>query len=978
MRNRFLSVVAAAALAPALLAQNQQPSAQSAPAAGHVQPVTPQTGATDLLPSDERLVRGEMDNGMHYIVRANAKPPGRMAVWLHVSAGSLDETEQQRGLAHFLEHMAFEGSEHFPPGTVVPLFESFGMTFGHDQNAFTSFDQTVYQLTLPDTKAETIDKAMAFLDDVAQHLTLPPPQIDAQRQVILQERTSRLGSIQRVQDYYFERVAPGSTLGHHIPIGTEEAIKSFQQPDLASFYHQWYVPANMTVLAAGDLDPKALEQAVKQHFSGGARAPAPAMRPVGIAPYAGVRAIVAADPELTTAEVGFNWLTPAPPAVKTMADYRQRLVEAMGTWCFDRRLQQKVSQGKVSFQSGGAQISDLFGAGRLTAIIAHGDADKWKQMLTDSATELRRATLHGFTDQELGDARKEMQSNVERAVETEAGRSDSAVLGEIDQAVENGDTITSSQQDLEITKAILPQITLAEVNGRFAALFDSEKPLSFVLQAPSKGEVPTEEQLIALGQQAFWVKPEAETAPKEATALLEKAPEPAPVEELTEEPQSHVWSGWLADGARVHFRRMDYLKDQVGVAIIVAGGEIQENAENRGITQASLTAWAQPATSKLSSTDIQKLLTGKKASTGTPQTTADAIILPVGGSPEELETGMQLAYLLLTDPVIEPTAFQRWAQRKKQSIAQSKLSPQGVFGDLLADTLYPADAVRVRPLTIEQVDHLSLEGSQAWLRDLCAKAPMEVAIVGDIDKDKAMDLAQRYLGNLPKRERISKSTLDPLRTVAYRPGPLEAHREVQTQTQQAIVMAGLQGPALKDLEDVRLINLATRVLTTRATATIREKQQLAYSPSVSASPGTEYPRLGIIAAISPTDPKNAEPLVGAFTQLFDEFAKSGPTAEEMETAKKQVAADLDNQLRQPGYWIQTLATLDYHERTIESILSGPAAYAAFTAEQVKAAWDKYDKPEQSFRLWVVPAANAPGPEGVTGAVPDRPGGAGGK
>jgi zinc protease len=185
-------------------------------------------------------------------------------------------------------------------------------------------------------------------------------------------------------------------------------------------------------------------------------------------------------------------------------------------------------------------------------------------------------------------------------------------------------------------------------------------------------------------------------------------------------------------------------------------------------------------------------------------------------------------------------------------------------------------------------------------------------------------------------------------------------------------MAGCYGPALRDLEDVRLISIATRVLTTRATAEIREKQQLAYSPGVSSRAGTEYPKLGLIAAASQTAPANARALLIAFNDLFAKFAKDGPTPEELETAKKQVAADLDTQLRQPGYWIQTLATLDYHGRTIDSILNAPEVYAAFTAEQVKAAWNKYDTPERSFRLWVTPAlpdANQPPAGAPTGAAP---------
>jgi zinc protease len=200
------------------------------------------------LPTDSTLVTGELENGLRYIVRKHDNPPGRAVMWVHIHSGSLNETERQRGIAHYLEHMAFNGSTNFKPGSLVPFFQSLGMTFGRDQNAFTNFDQTTYQLSLPDTKPETLAKGMTFFSDVVSGLSLLPAEVDAERQIILEERRRGLSGRQRVSDYVQERIAPGSLWAVRDPIGTEETIKAVNQADFKDYYGKWYGASNATLI----------------------------------------------------------------------------------------------------------------------------------------------------------------------------------------------------------------------------------------------------------------------------------------------------------------------------------------------------------------------------------------------------------------------------------------------------------------------------------------------------------------------------------------------------------------------------------------------------------------------------------------------------------------------------------------------------------------------------------------------------------
>src|SRR5262245_2891114 len=224
----------------------------------------PAGAADERLPTDPALVTGTLPNGLHYIIRTHKNPEGRVSIWLHVSSGSLNETESTRGLAHYLEHMAFNGSANFPPGSVVPFFQSLGLAFGRDQNAFTSFDQTTYQLTLPGGGRDILEKGMLFMSDVAMRLRLDTPEIDSERQIILEEKRARSSARQRVQDQVYERLAPESTLGRRLPIGLDQTIASVTREDFRDYYARWYVPSNMTVIVVGDTDPTMVADVIRR------------------------------------------------------------------------------------------------------------------------------------------------------------------------------------------------------------------------------------------------------------------------------------------------------------------------------------------------------------------------------------------------------------------------------------------------------------------------------------------------------------------------------------------------------------------------------------------------------------------------------------------------------------------------------------------------------------------------------------------
>ena len=913
-------------------------------------------GATSLadekLPTDSALVTSTLPNGLTYIIRPHRNPEGRVSIWLHVASGSLNETDSTRGLGHYLEHMAFNGSANFAPGSVVPFFQSLGLAFGRDQNAFTSFDQTTYQLTLPGGGRDVLEKGMLFMADVAMRMSLDVTEIDAERQIILEEKRSRASAQQRVQDRVYERLAPESTLGRRLPIGVESTIASMTRPDFQDYYSRWYVPSNMTVIVVGDTDPAMVADVIQRQFGGGRTVPRPTPRDAGVKASAGPRAIVVTDPELTAAEVSITRLEAPREPVTTVAQKRRDLVEHIGTWAFNRRMSAELAAGNASFLDAKASVEEWPGTMRMITVAASGRPGRWRAMLTDLGIHLQRARLHGFTERELQDARAALIAEAEEAVRREATRPARAVLREINEEVTRGGALMSAAQTLALRQRLLPDITAREVSDAFAAAFDPHRAI-FIAELPGSDDVPSEADFLALGRAAVAVKPGKPAQVARAATLLGALPMEGVVVESVRHAASGVTSMWLDNGVRVHHRQMDQRKNEASITITLAGGQIQETAANRGITEAALGAWERPATSTLSSTQIRDLMTGAKAHVQSGMS-GDTVTLTVSGDPADLERGLQLAYLLLTDPIIEASALEQWKDVEAQRIGQRKTQPMQVLEDARAAALYPAGEVRPRSLTAEQVRAITRPAAQAWLRRLITEAPIEVAVVGDVDREAATRLMRQYLGALPARPRIGDKTHSTLRAIARPQGPISVGKSVDTLTPQGAVLAGFFGADLRDVRDARLLNLAARVLSTRMIKILREDRQLVYGIGASSEPALVYPGFGSFAAIAPTDPGKAPALAAAVEEMYAGFAKDGPTPGELAVAKKQITNLLDEMLKAPEFWQSHLSTLDYRGVALDDLLDAPAQYRQFTGRDVREAFARYDRPEARFRFVITP------------------------
>lgn len=907
---------------------------------------------SEKLPEDPRLVRGTLENGLEYVIVPNAEPPERVELWLHVHSGSLNEEDDQRGLAHFLEHLAFAGSTNFPPGTVRPFFENMGMSFGRHQNAVTGFDRTGYTISLPNTDPASIDAGLLFLSDVASNLLLPESGIEQERKIILEERRASLSPQQRVLYDLIERIAPESEFGRRIPIGTEEILTTVGLEPIKAYYDRWYVPSNMTLLIVGDVKAEEVTPRITDLFGGGEFVPAPKPRDVGVTPTEGRRAIVASDPEESREEVGISFIDVPGEPTTTLGDYRRDLVRSLATAMMNDRLREGVRDGELSMLGGSVSSGDFAGAIRWTQATGRSEKGRWQEVLSELGREVRRATLHGFTAEELEDAKARLLSSAERAVLGESTRPSRSLRAAVVDAIASREPYMSVSQQLDLLRELLPSIALEETNDEFASLFAFDSAV-FTLQTVRDEQTPTEEQLLAAGIEALDATPEPYTPQARAERLLETPPTPGAIAERTEHEETGVTSLWLSNGVRVHIKRMTERQGTVLGAIQVYGGLVNETPETRGLSDAASTALTRPSGGGLSSSQISDLTTGWQISVG-GGSNDDGFQVALRGSPAELPSAMELAHLLLTDPTVEAAAVEQWQRAQKSTRERLKGLPQGAAIEAIFEAMYPKDDSRPKLIPLDRVEAITPEAAQDWL-DAQLAGPIEVSLVGDLNVEETIELVRTYLGSLPDRPRVSKDTNMDVRTMERPRGPREILKEPGIATPQAFVITGFFGANEFDERDRRALQLAARILSRRMIDRVREELGLAYSPGVSSTTETTWPGFGLFSVQAPTDPARAEQLADEVQSMFADFAENGPSEEELAIAVEQLRNIHDESIREPGSWLRELRTLAYLGRSLDTLASEREALGAFTATELRDIFARYAVEDGRIRIIVRPA-----------------------
>ena len=675
------------------------------------------------------------------------------------------------------------------------------------------------------------------------------------------------------------------------------------------------------------------------------------------------QAVAATDPEFPRCSVQMYNILPARPPTTTTALARIDLVEQIGEWILSRRLDERVKTGTASYHNAFAGAMSFFGEATLVMGMAGGEPEKWEGILEEMIVEISRARQYGFMEHEFELSRKELITDAERAVKTEPTRNARGIVMGMSSSINAEEPIMSAVQELELLKRLLPTIELDEVSAAFERNF---KPgtFAYVLQMPEKEEVqvPSNEEILAAARAAWTRRIEPPEQKQAATDLLAAEPTPGKIAETTVDDELEITHFWLDNGARVHHRFMDYKKNQIFMTISFGGARLEETAANAGVTEVAALAINQAATKRLSSTEVRDLMTGKDANVRAEYGKQDALALIVTGSPEDFEHALRLAHALMTEGKIEDSAFKNWVETSLQGYERYSKSAQFVaIKNLLA--AYSGDDPRVTMKDPARIKAQTAARAQAWLERLFREAPIEVAVVGDINKDRIMPMIEKYIGSLPKRPR-SVERFDRLRTLNRKAERIELAIEVDTITQQAMVLYSLIGSDAKNIHDARALDLAGKILDSRLIKRVREELGLVYSIGVQVDAAEVYHDSGMFVTGAPCAPDKAAVLADEIETIFQALADTGPTEEEHANAVKQIQNNLDTRMKEPTFWWSKLECLDLHKLDLNNLKGLKESYGQYTAEQVRDVFRKYFVPERQIRILAVPSA-VEAPAGTT-------------
>jgi zinc protease len=952
MRSKLSSLLAT--LAPcALFAIATSASGQAAPKAASAAPPAAAPAPTTPLPVDPKVRIGTLPNGIRYYIRQNPKPEKRAELRLVVNAGSILETDQQLGLAHFIEHMAFNGTTHFKKNDLVKYLESIGVRFGADLNAYTSFDETVYILPIPTDTTRIVDQAFTILEDWAHGQILDSTEVANERGVVREEWRLGKGAGDRMLHEWLPIALQGSLYADRLPIGNEQSIMSATPARLRSFYSKWYRPDLQAVIAVGDFDPAAIEAEIKKHFAGIPKPVNPAPRT--LAPVPGNKApliAVATDKEATSSNIELSFKMPT-EQTKTVGDYRRQLMEQLYLSMFNNRLEEISQKPNAPFLGAGGSKGNFIG--RSTDAFTLGAAVKdgaIPQGLEALLIEAKRVDEHGFLQSELDRAKENMLRGYERAyAERDKTPSSSFVQEYIDNYLTH-DAIPGIEYEYKLAQELVPTITLADVN-KLASNWITDDNRVIVAESPIKDsvKVPTPAELLAVFDRAAKTPVTAYTETLSSEALIAHAPTAGTITSSREIPDVGVTEWKLSNGARVLVKPTDYKADEVLFGAYSPGGT--SLASNPDYMSASLASQviARSGIGDFNAIDLQKKLTGKVASV---QPAIGETTEGLGGraSPKDLETLFQLIYLDFTAPRVDTSAWHAFSNQVAPFLANRGADPDQVFSDTVQWTMTQHD-FRARPLTPAVFAEVDPQKSLAFYKDRFADASdFTFVFVGNVDTTALKPLVEKYVASLPAIHRT-----ETYKDVGGGPPAGVVEKLVRKGVEaKANTLIDFTGACQYNPQTRFALGALVELFQIKLNETLREQLGGTYSPSVGGSCSREHQRYDISVQFN-SAPDNVEKLSKSVFALIDTLQTTGPVQGDVDKVREEILRSREVQLKQNAYWLGTIMT---REQAGEDLAGALASYDAMvkglTAAQIQQAAKQYFDIKHYARFVLLPEA----------------------
>lgn len=900
------------------------------------------------VPADPEIRFGALHNGMRYAIRRQTIPEGQAALRLRIDAGSLMEEDHQQGLAHFLEHMAFNGSEAVPEGEMIKILERLGLAFGADTNASTGFDETIYKLDLPRTDPETVSTSLMLLRETAMNLLIAQDAVDRERGVVLSEERARDTPPYRIYKSRLAFLLKDQRLNQRYPIGEVEILRTAPASAIRDFYQAYYRPERALLVAAGDFDVDAMEAQIIEAFGGWTVESAPGEDPdLGPVPQRGLEAKVAVEPGVQAA-LQMAWVRAPDERPDSLARRQQDVVKQLGLAVLNRRLSVLTRASDPPFLGAGAFVNDEFGAAETTSILANAQEGRWREALSALEAEQRRLIEHGVRQDELDREVAEYRARLQASVAGAATRRPSTLAQQILGATAEDRVVTSPAQDLALFDAAVDGLEAAAVTQAMSEVFHGNGPLIFLASpAPVEGG----EAAVIAAYEASRANPVS--APLALTQLewpYANFGPPGKVVETREVADLDTVFVRFENGVRLTIKPTRFQDDEILVAVNVGTGLQSLPADAQSLAWAAQ-AFAEGGLGQITAEDMERVLASRVYGVRL-RISDEAFTLSGQTRPEDLDIQMQVLGAYLGDPAWRGEAFARIQAAGATIHEQYEATANGVLSRDLAGLLHAGDRRWTFPSKTE-IAEARLEAFKAQLAPL-GDAPIEVVIVGDTTVEKATEAVAQTLGALPQRaESPAAPGVSGVAFPAATAAPVR--RTHKGRADQSIgYVAWPSNDFFADPQGARDAAVLGEILRLRLTEELRESQGATYSPSVNYNHSYVWEGWGYMSASVEIPPAGLDAFFDDVAEIAADLRDNPVAADELERARQPRLERIIRARVTNGYWLTELSGGQTDPRRLDAIRATIPGTERVTAEDVQRAAQRILRPETAWKIEVVP------------------------
>jgi len=897
---------------------------------------------------------GTLSNGMRYAIRKNATPPGQASLRMWFDAGSMMEADDQQGLAHFLEHMAFNGSKNVPEGDMVKILERHGLAFGADTNASTSWDETIYQLDLPKADDDTVDTSLMLMREAAGELTIAPDAVDRERGVVLSEERTRNTPGYRVAIQTLSTQMDGQLPPKRIPIGKTDILKTAPAQRIRDFYEAYYRPERAVLVAVGDFDVDAMEAKIKAKFGDWAGKGQAGKNPdIGDVAKRGPTAKLIVEAGAPWS-VQMTWVRKPDGLVETKALDERDMLENLAFAVINRRLQALGRSAEPPFIAGGAFKGDQFGAARVTTFGATARPGNWREAMTALDAEQRRAVQYGVRQDELDREIAALRAGLVAAAAGEATQRTPNLANQLVNTLGDAEVITSPSQNLVAYDALVKGLTADKVNAVLKSAFAGSGPL-LIIAAPTS--IEGGEQAITKAYDEMKSQPVTPPAAPGVTAwpysTFGPSGKAAEQKDVTDLDAVFVR---FDNGVRLTVKPTKFRDDQVLVKVRTGHGLLDMPSDKQSPLWSG-SAFVEGGLKQINAQDMDRVLTGKiwNAQLGVQD---DAFSLDGRTRPEDLSTELQVLAAYATEPGWRAEAFNRVKTAYGTVHDQLQSTTGGVLNRDLGGLMHNGDQRWTFP-SREQIAGSKLDDLRAVVDNPLSKGDLEIVIVGDITVDKAITAVADTFGALPKRP--GEPALDGADKAPF-PAPsaepvLRTHKGRADQA--ALFMAWRTDDLFSNLQRSRDVSILGQVVQLRLIDELREKQGATYSPNASSTASVTFKNWGYLAVSMEVPPEKLDSSVAAIRKIAADLRDKPITTDELERAKKPRIDAIEKARATNEYWVGALSGAQTDPRLLDATRSVLAGLARVTPADVQKAAKAYLGDDKSWLLLVKPEAGAP-------------------